>query len=43
MQTIEKFIIDTIPPRQTNVVWIDSSGNTPIFKTFVNGEWRTIE
>lgn len=43
MQTIERFIISQTEPPQTNVVWIDSSIEIPVFKVFVSGEWKTVE
>ena len=30
------------PPRQTNVVWIDLSGETPVEKLFINDKWVAI-
>jgi hypothetical protein len=43
MNTIRKTITSTIPPTESNVIWIDISGTKAIQKVFINGEWRPLE
>lgn len=42
MQTIEKIIKSTIPPQQTNVLWLDISGEVPVLKSYKGGEWLPV-
>lgn len=42
MQTIEKIIKSTIPPQQTNVLWLDISLEKPVLKGFKNGAWLPV-
>lgn len=40
--TTDKTIKSKNPPKQTNVTWVDLSGEIPIEKHFINGRWVTI-
>ena len=40
--TIDKTIKSKYQPKQTNVTWVDLSGETPVEKHFINGRWRPI-
>lgn len=39
MKIIEKTVVSKYVPHNTNVVWIDINGETPIVKVFNNGKW----
>lgn len=40
--TTDKTIKSKHQPKQTNVTWIDLSGETPVEKHFINGKWTEI-
>jgi len=40
--TTDKTIKSKYQPKQTNVAWIDLSGEKPVEKHFVNGRWQVI-
>ena len=39
MANIDKIIKSKYQPKQTNVAWVDLSGETPVEKHFINGRW----
>lgn len=39
MANIDKTVKSKYQPKQTNVAWVDLSGETPIEKHFINGRW----
>lgn len=40
METIRKTVESKYAPKQTNVIWVDTSGDTPVEKHFIKGKWR---
>ena len=40
MSVFEKTVISKYEPKQTNVNWIDTSGEKPVEKYFINGKWQ---
>lgn len=40
METIRKTVESKYAPKQTNVVWVDTSKNPPIEKHFIKGKWK---
>lgn len=40
--TTDKTIKSKYQPKQTNVTWVDLSGETPVEKHFINGRWVEI-
>lgn len=42
MEIIDKTIKSKYQPKQTNVTWIDLSGEKPVEKHFINGRWVAI-
>ena len=42
MANIDKIIKSKYQPKQTNVAWVDLSGETPVEKHFINGRWVAI-
>jgi len=40
--TTDKTIKSKYQPKQTNVTWVDLSGETPVEKHFINGKWAEI-
>lgn len=36
---IEKIVESKYAPRQTNVIWLDISGDKPVKKSYINGKW----
>lgn len=42
MANIEKIIKSKNQPKQTNVAWVDLSGETPVEKHFINGRWISV-
>ena len=43
MASIDKIIKSKNQPKQTNVAWVDLSGETPVTKHFINGKWQVAE
>lgn len=39
---IEKTVVSKYAPHDTNVDWLDVSGDKPIKKSYINGEWQAI-
>ena len=39
---IEKTVVDKYAPRDTNVDWLDVSGDKPVKKSYINGKWQVI-
>lgn len=42
MANIDKIIKSKYQPKQTNVAWVDLSGETPVEKHFINGRWVAV-
>lgn len=40
--TTDKTIKSKYQPKQTNVTWVDLSGETPVEKHFINGRWQAV-
>jgi len=40
--TTDKTIKSKNQPKQTNVTWVDLSGETPVEKHFINGRWKSM-
>lgn len=39
---IEKTVVDKYAPHNTNVDWLDVSGDNPVKKSYINGKWQAI-
>lgn len=42
METIRKTVESKYAPKQTNVIWVDTSGDTPVEKHFIKGKWIAV-
>ena len=42
MRQIDKIIKSQSEPKDTNVLWLDTSGENPILKEYEGGEWKTV-
>ena len=42
METIRKTVESKYAPKQTNVIWVDTSGDTPVEKHFIKGKWQVV-
>lgn len=43
MEKVRKVVTSQYPPKQTNVVWIDTSNTQPAIKLYIKGKWQVAE